>query len=84
MTNEEIAYMLKYSSPNSMLVIWKNGRLEELNCPFEVRVVKPIGLYKKNQVLTVSAIKVTNNLITVYIISGLAYHYYHFDIMDIV
>ena len=84
MTNEEIAYVLKYSSPNSMLVIWKNGRLVELNCPFEVRVVKPIGLYKKNQMLTVSAIKVTNNLITVYIISGLAYHYYHFDIMDIV
>lgn len=84
MTNEDIAYVLKYSSPNSMLVLWKNGRLMEVNCPFKVQVLMPIGIYKKNQILVVNAIKVTNDLITVYIISGLAYHYFHFDIMDIV
>jgi hypothetical protein len=81
MTDEEIAKVLKYSSPNSILIVSKTNRLEELNCPFQVQVIMPVGLYSKGQVLTVSIVKVTKDLITVYIISGLAYHYFHFDIM---
>jgi hypothetical protein len=81
MTDEEIAKVLKYSSPNTILIVSKTSKLVELNCPFRVQVITPIGLYSTGQVLTVSLVKVTKDLITVYIISGLAYHYFHFDIM---
>jgi len=81
MTDEEIAKILKYSSPNNILIINISSRLAELNCPFRVQVIQPIGLYSTGQILTVSSVKVTKDLITVYIISGLAYHYFHFDII---
>ncbi|WP_405378233.1 hypothetical protein [Nonlabens sp. Asnod3-A02] len=81
MTDEEIAKVLKYSSPNTMLIVNITSRLAELNCPFRVQVIQAIGLYSVGQILTVSSVKVTKDLITVYIISGLAYHYFHFDII---
>ncbi|SCY36526.1 hypothetical protein SAMN05192588_2502 [Nonlabens sp. Hel1_33_55] len=81
MTDEQIAKILKYSSPNTILIVAKTNRLVELICPFRVQVIKPIGLYSSNQILVVSSVKVTKDLITVYIISGLAYHYFHFDII---
>jgi hypothetical protein len=84
MNDEQIAFTLKHSSPHSMLIVSKANKITELSCPFRVQVLRPIGLYAKHQVLVVSSIKVTKNLITVYIISGLAYHYFHFEIMDIV
>lgn len=81
MSNEELAKLLKYSSPYSILIIDKRGRLKELRCPFKVVVITSIGVLRSSQIVDVIQVKVTSQLSTVYIISGLAYHYYYFDIM---
>ena len=81
MTKNELAELLKYSSPLEIYVITSNNILKRLFCPFEVQVAQDIGTLKKGQIVYVDEIKVTIELKTVFIIDTKAYYYYHFEIV---
>jgi hypothetical protein len=81
MTDKELAEILKFSSSNELYIVTWNKLLKRLFVPFKVRVRHEIGGLKQNQIVWVEAVKVTQNLVTTYIIQGLAYYYYHFDIL---
>ncbi|QCX41098.1 hypothetical protein FF125_17385 [Aureibaculum algae] len=57
------------------------NKLRCLVCPFKVKVIKPIGILKQKQIVYVSEVKITLELVTIYVIKGFAYYYYHFDII---
>ncbi len=81
MNEKELAEMLKYSNPYELYVIAWNNVLKLLFCPFKVAVNHDIGNLKKSQIVWVEEVKVTINLVAVYKIQGLAYYYYHFEII---
>jgi Fe-S cluster assembly ATPase SufC len=81
MTKNELAQLLKYSSPREIYVITHYNVLIRLFCPFRVKVLQDIGTLKSGQTVLVDEIKVTLELKTVYIIDNDAYYYYHFNIL---
>ncbi len=81
MDDRELADWLKYSDSKSLLIINENNRLQVLYCPFKVLVIVSVGVLIKGQIVLVIEIKVTRELIIVYIINGDAYYYYHFEIL---
>ena len=81
MTKKDLSDQLKYSSPKELWVITWNNILKRIFCPFKVRVLQDVGLLKREQIVLVSEVKVTTELKTVYMINGLAYYYYHFDVL---
>lgn len=82
MTGQELAEILRYSSPTTLLIVTWNNLLKELFCPFQVKVRHPIGTLKKGEKVWVDNVKVTIKLTTVFIVQGRAYYYYHFEIID--
>lgn len=81
MNKNQLAEMLKYSSPNIIYIVtWKN-LLKKVFCPFQVIVLSDVGELFKDQIVWVELVKVTPELKTIYIINGSAYFYYHFDII---
>lgn len=81
MNKNQLAEMLAYSSPEIIYVVTWNNILKKVFCPFKVRVKNDIGELFRNQIALVEAVKVTQELTTVYIINGNAYYYYHFEII---
>lgn len=81
MNEREIAELLKFSSPKELYIVSWNNLLKILFCPFKVNVVHSVGGLRKGNLVWVEEVKVTKDLVTVYIIKGKAYHYYHFDII---
>jgi hypothetical protein len=82
MTDDEIAEVLKHCSPNSILIVNENNKLQELNCPFKVLVLTNIGKLKQYEIVKVEEVKVTRQLITVFLIKGNHYFYFHFEILE--
>ena len=81
MKNRELAELLKYSSPNNILVIDWTNRLIELYCPFKVQIKQDVGDLKQGELEVVSLVKLATNFKTVFIIDNKAYFYFHFDIL---
>lgn len=80
MNKQQLAEILKYSHPKELYIVdWEN-KLVVLKCPFKVMAKDNVGLIKRNEIVEVDEIKVTMKLITVYVIEGQAYFYYHFEI----
>ncbi len=82
MSEKELAEILKYSSPKTLYIITWNNLLKQLFCPFEVVVKHQIGDLHIGQKVWVEGLKITVKLITVFIVKGRAYYYYHFEILD--
>lgn len=81
MNKKELADLLKYSHPRKLYVVdWQNS-LIILHCPFKARVKSDIGNLKAKEVVSVEEIKVTLELITVYVVKKKAYFFYHFEIL---
>ncbi|MBE7641398.1 hypothetical protein GUB10_13745 [Salegentibacter sp. BLCTC] len=81
MNEEQLAEILKYSSPNTLYIVTWNNLLKLLFCPFEVVVRHPIGDLNEGEKVLVEAVKVTAEIKTVFIVKGRAYFYYHFEIV---
>lgn len=81
MNKKQIAYILKYSHPKQLYVVTHNNLLLKLNCPFKVQLKSDVGYLNKKEVVIVDEVKVTSDLITVFVINTKAYFYYHFDII---
>ena len=82
MSDDELADVLKYSSPDTLYIITWNNLLKKLFCPFQVVVKHSIGGLQEGERVLVEAVKVTAKLKTVFIINGRAYFYHHFKIVD--
>ena len=81
MNKKDLAEQLQYTSSEWLYVVTWNNILKQLFCPFKVSVIKPIGTLKKGQIVWVEEVKVTMELITVFIVKGRVYYFYHFNIM---
>lgn len=82
MSDDELADVLKYSSPDTLYIITWNNLLKKLFCPFQVVVKHQIGDLEKGELVWVENVKVTVKLKTVYVVRGRAYYYEHFEILD--
>lgn len=81
MNKKQLVELLKYSHPNKLYVIdWENS-LVLLVCPFKAKVKSDIGDLKAKEIVYVDEIKVTLELITVFVVKNEAYYYYHFEIL---
>lgn len=75
------ARLLMFSSPYSILVVKGKNEVVELKCPFLVCVMNDVGILLKNTTHEVEMVKLSTTMITVFIINGDAYYYYHFNII---
>lgn len=82
MSDDELADVLKYSSPDALFIITWNNLLKKLFCPFQVMVKNQIGELEKGEIVWVDSVKVTVKLKTVFMVKGRAYYYDHFVILD--
>lgn len=62
----------------SILVYTTDGEFKRIYCPFDVLVIHDIGSLRRDDIQSVAAVKMSLELIEVYIISGKAYSFYHF------
>lgn len=81
MNKKDLAELLKYSSSESIYVVTYKNELMKLHVPFKVLVLEPIGQLRKGETLFVSKVKVTKELVTVFLIEGNAYFFFHFSIL---
>jgi hypothetical protein len=82
--NERIKYIeeiFKVCRTDSILIITREGQLERIYCPFLVKVIITIPPLNKGDIKQVTAVKVSLELIDVYIIEGRAYYYFNFKIV---
>ncbi len=81
MDSNAYAFLLKYSSPFSILVITAEDKLIELNCPFKVDVIKNVRNLMVSQTKEVTQVKLASNNKLVYVIENQPYFYYNFNII---
>jgi hypothetical protein len=74
-------FLLKYSSPFSILVVTNEDNLIELKCPFKVEVIMNVRNMMTSQIKDVSQVKLATNNKLVYIIEDKPYFYYYFTIL---
>ena len=72
----------RYCQPNSLLIIDRKGILRRLYCPFKVKVISHIHYLRMNDVVDVLAVKISSDLVLLYVIQQLAYPYFYFIIID--
>lgn len=82
MNEEQLAFILRYSSPVEILIINRSNRLEVLKCPFGVVPLENLGSLTTGKIYYVELVLVDKNITTVYKINGLHYYYYHFKILE--
>jgi len=71
----------RYCRPNSILVIGKDGVLRRLYCPFRVITLHGTQVWRKNQVVYVDAVRISDDLMMLYVIQKIAAPYYYFAIL---
>jgi len=71
----------KCCSPNNILIIGKDGILRRLYCPFKVRIIIVTQVYQKNQVVFVEAVRISDDLLMLYVIKKFAIPFYYFAIL---
>jgi hypothetical protein len=81
MNDDELAELLKYISPFEIYIVNSNNELECLQCPFKVRVKYDIGVLKKDEIVLVDKVKITRELVSVYVVKNQSYYCYHFLII---
>jgi len=79
MNDDELADLLKYSSPNELYIVTYDNILIILVCPFKVVVLINIDVFNKGDFVFVDEVKITSELKTVFIIKDKAYYYFYFD-----
>jgi len=81
MNKKNLSEILKFSDPKKLYVVdWRNMLLI-LECPIKALVKQDIGTLKAKEVVYIDEIKVTLELITVFVVQKKAYYFYHFEII---
>ena len=78
MNDKELTELLKYISPFEIYIVNRENELECLKCPFKVKVKYNIGVLVKDEIVLVDKVKITKDLISVYVIRNQSYYCYHF------
>ena len=78
MNDKELTELLKYISPFEIYIVNRENELECLKCPFKVKVKYNIGVLVKDEIVLVNKVKITKDLISVYVIRNQSYYCYHF------
>jgi hypothetical protein len=81
MNDDELAELLKYISPFEIYIVNGENELECIKCPFKVSVKYNIGTLVKDEIVLVDKVKITKDLISVYVIRNQSYYCYHFVIV---
>ena len=81
MNKKQMAELLKYASPYSILVVTYQDKILELQCPFRVMIKANVGDLKQGNIVNVEMVKLSTKLKTVFKIKGDAYYYWHFNIL---
>lgn len=81
MNEDDLIKQLEFINPNELMVVSWFNKLIVLKCPFRVKVIHDIGNLSKGDKVFVTRVKVTPDLITVFLIDDKAFYYYHFDIL---
>lgn len=81
MNKNEIAELLKYASPYSILVVNYLNKIIELKVPFRVQLKNDVGNLVKGKTEEVELVKLSTNLKIVFMIDDKAYYFYHFNIL---
>jgi len=81
MSNEQLIELLKYCSPHIIYVVNGQNRIIKLNTPFKLKVLQNIGSLHKNQLVSCTELKITNEGRIVFCIDGKNYFTHHFDIL---
>lgn len=81
MNRNQIAELLKYSSPKSILVVTYKNELKEMQCPFWVLVKHDVGNLRKGVKVHVEMVKLSPDLVTVFVIVNTPYYYWYFEII---
>lgn len=81
MNREQLAELLRYSSPYSIWVVTYDNQIVELHCPFLVLVREDVGVLTKGNRAEVEMVKLSLELKTVFVVRGKPYFYWHFDIL---
>ena len=81
MSNKELIELLKYCSPHIIYVVNRQNRIIKLHTPFKLLVVQAVGSLNKNQIVSCTELKITNQGRIVFFIDGKNYHTYYFDIL---
>lgn len=81
MNKKQMAELLKYASPYSILVVTYLNKVIELKCPFRVELKHDVGGLNQGDIVTVDLVKLSTNLKTVFIIKKEAFYYFHFNII---
>jgi hypothetical protein len=82
MSNEQyLKELLKWISPDSLLVIDKKGLLRRIYCPFKVICLVTFPEIKQGEKVHVDAVKLTVEVKEVFIIKGTAYYIIYFKII---
>ena len=81
MNEKQMAELLKYASPYSILVVNYLNKIIELKVPFRVQLKNDVGNLAKGKIEEVELVKLSTNLKTVFMIDDKAYYFYHFNIL---
>jgi len=79
MNENELAELLKYSSPKELYIVAWNNLLLVLYCPFKVAVLTDIGELQRGEMVFVDEVRITPELKTVFVIKNKAYYYFYFE-----
>jgi hypothetical protein len=81
--NEDVlAEINLFCRSDSLLIINSTGKLQRLYCPFKVIVIRDVNLLKAKDTVDVIAVKISQDLILLYVVRHRAYPYYLFRIPD--
>jgi hypothetical protein len=81
MSNEQLIELLKYCSPHIIYVVNRQNRIIKLHTPFKLKVLQDVGGLHKNQRVSCTELKITNEGRIVFCIDGKNYFTHHFDIL---
>lgn len=81
MDSNTYAFLLKYSSPFSILVVTAEDILIELKCPFKIKVIKNVKNMMIGETKEVRQVKLATNNTLVYIVDNQPYFYHYFNIV---
>ena len=84
MDGNELGFLLKYSSPFSILIVSEENKLQELHCPFQVKAIRVVKNLMIGEIKTVTQVKLATNNKLVFIINDMPFYYHYFDILILV
>lgn len=81
MDRNALTFLLKYSTPFSVLVVSEEDKLVEIHCPFRVKAIKVVKNIMVGEFRMVTQVKLATNNKLVFIINDTPFYYYYFDII---